>query len=119
MPPWNTYEFKQLQKLWYRRLKKAGFEDAEKFRGGQLVLKISSRVLPDDSAKAEYYRQLALHVQNATFDTKIERLVMEYRAEGYRIKDIVELLEKKRLGRHRQTIRHIINKYEAKWKLRK
>lgn len=112
---------RQLQREWYRKLKKTGFVDAEKLSGNDMVLKRSasdayrqaSKVTRD--AKQAYFDQMCYHAYQEHFDKKIDELVIKMRAEGANIKGICAQLKKKGYERHQQTVRFIIRKYENRW----
>lgn len=122
---WQTKAFRDLQKIWNEKLREAGFEDAEALINGQLVLRQratnSYRGISDVQRenKILYYELLAQNTYLEAFCDRVDRLVMERRSQGIKIKVISE--ELRQLGErcHRETIRHIIRKYEVKWKIRK
>lgn len=122
---WKTKTFLTLQREWDQKLKASGFEDAEKSIGGTARLKQRAsnsyrgaiQVLRE--AKLEYYRSLTYHFHETEFSDEVERLIMERRAEGVLIKSICEQLRSMGERCHRETVRHIIRKYEIKWGMKK
>lgn len=122
---WQTAKFKELERLWYERLESIGFKDAEKTINGNSVLKQrasnSYRAAHqiEREAKLAYYNLLAGYYQQATIQDPVERLVIERRSEGFKIKQISEELRRLEERCHRETIRNIIRKYEIKWGIKK
>jgi hypothetical protein len=122
---WQTEMFRALQSEWELVLKKAGFVDAEKLISGTLVLRqrasnaYRQASLLERQQKQKYYELLGAGFHAEWFEDTVEALVMERRSQGVSIKNIcIEL--KAHGGRcHRETVRSIIAKYEAKWRVRR
>jgi hypothetical protein len=126
---WQTPAFKELEREWHDRLREAQFKDAEKLVNGRLVLRRSANGLSDAyrdapssierANKLRYYEILGIGFNSTEFDDEVESLVLERRSEGTKIKHICE--ELRQLGErcHRQTVRHIIRKYELKWGIKR
>ena len=122
---WQTIQFKKLEKEWDLTLKEAGFIDAERTVGDERVLsqnapnayRQTNKVIIE--SKVEYFTLLTKHAGDEKFEDKIDELVMNLRANGYKIREICENL--KQIGQkcHRQTVRFIIRGYEHKWGIRK
>lgn len=121
----QTKAFKALQIEWDEILRRSGFKDAEKRQGAndQLRQRASNayRGAPETirENKAHYYELLGEFFYQEVFDDDVERLVMERRSEGVKIKDISRELRELGERSHRETIRHIIYKFEAKWGIKK
>ena len=121
---WQTKEFKELEKEWYSRLKEAGFGDAEKEDSGLLKQRASNCYRQEDAirreAKMQYYILLGQALNQETeFRDDVERFVMERKAEGFTIERISEELKNRNERCYRGTIRKIIQKYEARWQVKK
>ncbi len=118
---WQTRRFKLLQDEWYKRIE----NDAEKIINGEHVLKQRAsnsyrsinRIAREN--KQRYYELLGSYFHKEAFQDGVEKLVMERKANGITIRLISE--ELKRIGErcHRETIRHIIQKYEKKWGIKR
>lgn len=115
-PYWTTKSFKELEKVWYKKLKKARFYDEEKTVGTKRVLITRSRVVKEDGGAEEYFRQLLKHSFESKYDNSLHKAVMRRRALGWLIKDIAAGIKP---PMHRKSIRDIIHKYENRWGIRK
>lgn len=122
---WQTESFKSLEREWYARLEKAKFEDAEETVNGNSHLKQrasnsyrNARAV-EREAKYAYYQMLASFCNEEAFQDRVERFVLERRAEGAKIKEICEELRKMNERCYRNTIARIIVKYEIKWGIKK
>ena len=100
----NKKDLAGLQKKWYAKLKKEGFDDIER---NENDLKISSSRLFIRhkytkelwEAKQEYYR-LAEHFLNEyPFPNEFERLVWEYHTNAISLADIADLLKKAKISK--------------------
>ena len=106
----NTPNFRKLQKEWYEKLKKSGFEDIEHFKNGDMVPKILS---PKDAVRMgvsmeqiedgfEYYRSAGIFLHEYKFASEFDRKFWEMHASGSFIIEIKlnrEInLELKRIG---------------------
>lgn len=122
---WQTKKFKELEKQWYERLKDIGFTDEEKLLNGHSVLKqrtsncYRSAAAVEREAKSAYYTALAFYTGEQAFRDGVERLIMERRAHGKKIKEISIELRSLNQRCHRETIRLVIQKYEIQWGMRK
>jgi len=122
---WESDSFKKLQQKWYEKLKKSGFDDAERVVGDELKLKQRAtnayvqapRVVRQ--AKLDYYRALCEYVHREKFKNEADELIMLRRSEGITIKQISKELKKLGFKHHRQTIRYVIRKYEHRWNIKK
>lgn len=123
---WQTKEFKDLEAEWYGKLEEQEFTDIEKTVNGKNLLKQNASncygraSITTIDAKQRYYELLQqAFEEEIEFKDCIERLVMERKSCGIRIKNICLELEEMGKKRYRGTVRKIINKYEAKWGVKK
>lgn len=125
---WQTKKFKALQNKWEKKLLESGFVDAEKMFYGSLHLKqpvcnyvyrYNMFVEAVRENRQLYFELLGEFFHKEQFNDEVERLIMERRAEGVKIKHICEELKSLKERCHRQTVRLIIRKYEIKWGIRK
>ena len=122
---WQTQTFKEIEDYWYGQLERFGFKDAEKTINGNSVLKQSASnsyrnaKQVERDAKLAYYSLLQGHCNQEAFQDDIEKLVIERRADGFKIKQICEELRSLNERSHRETVRKIIVKYELKWGIKK
>jgi hypothetical protein len=118
---WQTQSFKELQNEWEAKLKDAGFKDIETDINGNRVLgQVSSNSYrgvsdTEKETRVRYFDILRSRFHEESFLDLVERIIMERRIDGVKIKDIS--LELKAMGERscRDTIRSIIKKYERKW----
>lgn len=68
--------------------------------------------------KTIYYSLLTERIASANFANDIDRLILTWYAEGERIRDICEELEKLGMRRTRGSVRFIIRRYEMAWGMR-
>lgn len=122
---WQTERFKSLERQWYDDLEKAGFKDAEETVNGNSFLKQrasngyrNAREVERET-KFAYYSLLQSFCNEEAFQDRVERLVLERRSEGAKIKEICEELKKLGERCYRNTIAKIIRKYEIKWGIKK
>ena len=120
-----TDQFKRLQRKWYKKLEKSGFQDHEKLVGSSLVLSQSAGfalrhepTLLTAEAKLEYYLKLSEMVAKESFENNRDRVIMECAGQGLKICAIAKELKKRKIKCHRLTIGFVIRRYEHKWKIR-
>lgn len=124
MTYWKIPSFRALQQTWYERLRDEGFQDAEEFVDGEMVLKHSAVhpcQLKDKTTcetKEEYYRVLAQRAQESSFQNDVDHFILALYAEGKKIKLICEELQKRGTRRCRNTVTFTVRRYEMKWGLR-
>lgn len=131
MKYWQTRKFNQLHDEWYEKLKSKGFVDQEKKIGSKYeLIQQSSNVYRQASDvirenKIAYFDLLQEHIAKDIFSNEVHKVIMERRALGFKIKEIVSTLEelglrsdRKTKNIDRKTIRYIIRNYEHKWKIR-
>lgn len=92
--------FADIQKKWYAKLKKSGFEDAERPEGDRFALKNPSEackrdiVIKDYYAKLEYYSMARKFIHDYKFESNLEKVIWEYHSEGVSVRNIAKLLKK-------------------------
>ncbi len=118
---WKTKHFKLQAKIWNQKLEEVGFVDAEVELKGDRALKQKATNAYRQATELEresrlgYYRLLGHLASNTQFQNELEELVMLRHADGATIKEIVQEINSKGLSFHRQTIRHIIRRWQMKW----
>lgn len=116
---WKNRQLKIQLKVWNEKLKQSGFEDAEVELKNDRALKQRAtnayrQASPlEREARLDYYRILGHLSQNTEFTTELERNVMTLYANGSTICEIAG-----QINRHRQTIRHIIRRWQMRWGIR-
>lgn len=104
--PKKPSNFKELQKLWYSKLKQKGFEDIErneyhlkdpssKFARTTGRSESSLTSIARD-AKRDYYLMATDFLNTHTFETKLDENIWAYHTEGISCRDIAKLLNKVR-----------------------
>lgn len=91
---------KALQKKWYAKLKKEGFEDLEDARE-QLIEYHGSRfgsesVQITKNITEEYYRVAGHFLHDWDFKTATEKVIWSLHADGQTVRDIAAVLKKQR-----------------------
>ncbi len=105
----NDYE--KLRAIWYKKLEREGFNDIEqdednlKSWSSQFKRKVS---LDSWQAKAAYYYMAESFLNDYKFESRVERIIWEYHANGISIRDIVKLLQKVRIKRHKEQVNAVI-----------
>lgn len=100
----NKSQLKDLQKLWYQKLKASGFEDIEDTESPREYLKtwhscyFLHRHEPETfQLQQEYYRRASHFLHDHSFQTPSERLIWQYHTDGMSQRDIAETLKSKGL----------------------
>ena len=105
-------EFKKLQRKWYSKIAKKGFEDIEK--DGDLLKEYHAYYIhaqyeeTKDTAKAEYYRLAGGFLYTHKFKDQKSRAIWELHADGVSIRDIEKKLKSRKFKTYRDEIDHII-----------
>ena len=119
MKYWETDEFKALQSDWYARLESSGFKDEESYYLKRTQFRLDDNKDPiRRKAKEEYFHVLFEIAMEAEYKSETDFLVLTWHAVGWKIKEIVEELERRGLRRCRTAVRFIIRRYEMKWGIR-
>jgi hypothetical protein len=93
-------ELKKLQRDWYKKLKRDGFQDIEQPDGN---LKVWSQSLNNDrhlgrhtsrrQAHAEYYYYANQWLNEGKFDLRLDKIIWEYHSNGISMRGISKLLK--------------------------
>lgn len=122
--PLNDYA--KLKKIWYDKLEKSGFDDIEDDQErlksySSIFVRKDQRMNALDTwqAKAAYYSMAEQFLNDFEFESKFQRIVWEYHANGISIRDISKLLKKARVKRtiNRDAIWLIIKELEHEMKV--
>lgn len=103
----KSKEFKKLQKTWYAKLKKNGFEDAET---DEDHLKVWStrwareRYVAEAESRAAYYELANKFLQEHKFSSNLQKVIWEYHSKGVSYRDISKTLKKARIKKISYTI---------------
>jgi hypothetical protein len=115
---WKTQSFHQHHRLWERKLKENGFEDCEIERKGERFLKQYSHNCYRQASPLEretrlnYYCLIGRLANSITNER--DKLILTLHSEGLTNQAILKLTGIK----HRNTITHIIRRYQHKWQIR-
>ncbi len=117
-------KFKALQKVWYDKLAKSGFEDIERDEENlkfPLINKFSESeketYLEHWKAQRDYYYMATHFLNSYKFETKLEEIIWAYHAEGISVRDIAKLLNRvKKEKTNRTSVWQIIKKLEKTMK---
>lgn len=127
-------EYDKLKKIWYKKLAKHKDKNGEKFediekneydfkkntslnRASGRNVSSSSRVSQD--AKRDYYIMAEHFLNEHEFESRIERIIWEYHANGLSVRNIVKILNKVNSKRaygnkvYRDRVWKIINTLET------
>lgn len=95
-PPKST-SYEVQRKYWYKKLADKGFVDIEKsilrFHDGTAQFR-RERSTRSWQAKQAYYIMAEHFLNDHNFNSKLERVIWEYHANGISMRDIVQLLMK-------------------------
>lgn len=101
-------DYEKERDKWYAKLKKAGFEDAE--RNENDLKQGSSRLFIRHKyaavlweSKQEYYRLAEFFLNEHKFESELERAVWEYHTNGISASDISETLRKAKVTKLKTT----------------
>lgn len=119
---WQSQKFKTLQTKWYQELKESGFIDIED-EGLRLKQRASNCYRTQEQVVIEskrlYYELLGECAHNDVFKDGVEKLVIERRSTGIKIKDICQELKDMGERCSPDAIRKILRGYEKKWGIAK
>lgn len=121
---WRKKSFKILQREWNKKLVETGFVDAEIEIKSDRILKqratnsYRQATQLERESRLEYYCFLGYLAHNTVFPSELEKFVMIRHAEGASIREITDELTLRGIVRHRQTIRHVIRRWQTKWGIR-
>lgn len=118
---WQTSKFKNLQKIWNKKLEESGFCDAE--ANGKLRQNSANcyrtKVCTVIANKQRYFELLGQRFHEENFMDPVDAYVIERRAQGTSFVKIREELRSQGKKNGRETIRKIIRFYERKWNIAK
>lgn len=94
-------EYLELQAIWDKKLKEAGFKDLEQRKDGLLKEWANEPVRKYTKqradAKYEYYRSAGQFFHHFEFANKVEKRIFELHSEGISIRSIVKMLTVEKL----------------------
>jgi len=117
-------EYEILKREWDRRLKEDGLgyiEDIENTNEDPYIIQVYKKLAPlQRVAQEEYFILVNMKVMNPNTEYKrpIDKLIMQWYADGVKIKTMVEKLAELGMPRERKTIRYIIRRYIMAWRIR-
>lgn len=111
---YKTKEFKSLEKEWYRKLAKEGFDDAEDTSKDYRPLvawhsfRFSKTTVTQRDALDLYYHRAKELLSTYEFKCNIHRLIWELHSEGYSKRKIEKAISGHKDSLKREWIGHII-----------
>ncbi len=100
----HSNNLKKLQAVWYKKLKKSGFDDIEKneyelIEPSSIFSRTTGRsesslTTIGKEAKRDYYMMATDFLNTYEFTSDLERIIWEYHSNGLSLKDICETLNK-------------------------
>lgn len=89
-------DYQKLKEVWYKKLERSGFVDAE--RDEYTLKQYSSRfnqaeVVRNWHSKTEYYSMAGQFLNTHKFASRLEKVIWEYHANGVSVRDIAKLLK--------------------------
>lgn len=94
---------KDLQKLWYKKLKDSGFEDIEDENNELKVWSSAFRrkkSLVSWEAKESYYHMANKFLNEYQFENSLDKIVWEYHSNAISMRDISDLLIKTKVKKN-------------------
>lgn len=94
-------KFLALQKKWYAKLEKSGFEDIEDgehlkmSRGQRLAEVVKAGKYSFQSSKQEYYRLAGFFLYDHTFESTKDKIIWEVHSQGMAYREISSFMLKK------------------------
>lgn len=104
-------EFKKLQREWYRKLKKSGFEDAEQdeVNLNQWSTYIKHRHTPSEfQAQQEYFQLAGQFLHNYRFLDDRDKQIWTLHSEGLTISEICKVITDPR--KSKSTVRNVVTR---------
>jgi len=112
-------ELKKLQKIWYARLKKKGFEDIER---NETELKVYSENIIKNAArgrkninheiwcqsKTEYFRMAEHFLNENKFENKILKYIWDLHSQGVSARNISKKLKSLKIKKDKTTVHRIV-----------
>lgn len=100
-------EFNKLKQVWYKKLKKSGFEDIElneKYLKNPSSKFLRKRSLDTFQNRENYYYMATCFLNDYKFKTRLDKIVWEYHANGISVRNIVMLLKTVKIRCNRDSI---------------
>jgi hypothetical protein len=118
-PKANKTEYEKLRDVWYAKLAKSGFVDAEQdeeyLKQGSSARAYLQR--PTWRHQVEYYQMATDMLNTYKFASKVEQVIWEYHANGISTRDIATTLNKVRKKKIlRMTVWRIVRRLEIEMK---
>lgn len=119
----KTKQFKKLQKHWYGRLAKEGFDDIERNDNSNLKTDALTNVLhlysvDQFNIKEDYYRLAGQFLHEHKFDSDLERTIWYMHSEGISVVNIIKSLKAKKQVAYKDLIHGIVKKLANEMKLK-
>lgn len=114
----KTYQ--QLRDVWYKRLKRSGFNDIEDSEGNlkDFTYKQVKRHLHVWESSGHYFELATSFLNEHEFESSRDRIIWEYHANALSTRDIAKLLKRVRITTNRQTVWDTISKLQTIMKKR-
>lgn len=122
--PYNK-ELQKLKTLWYKKLKRSGFEDIENKHGDFKVTSYTRIAASKNngvdyetlkvkrSAAEEYYRMAGMFLHDHTFEFSRERRIWSMHCEGVGVRDISRKLRVSKIIMGRSMISQVLKKLKT------
>lgn len=114
--PKKQPSFEETQAKWYKKLERSGFEDIE---SDQNNLKVWSSVffarhsIEQIQAKQAYYQMATNFLGDHKFETRREKIIWEYHANGISYRDISKTLKRVNVKLSHTAVQNIVHKLQA------
>lgn len=110
----HSKEFKELQKHWYSKLERTGFDDVESNEDmltdwHSTHFKERNRST-DIGAIEEYYRIAGHFLHSYQFESKKEQTIWSYHSEGLSVRDIVSVMRTRRFKVYKRLVHETIQR---------
>lgn len=131
---YETEEFKELQKNWYKKLKEEGFVDIEKEKhgfksyiyangAGLVEGKKNQYSATYRNSKIEYYRAAEHFLNEYKFKSNLDKVIWEYHSNGISTREISKLLADAKVLKTSyttiwQTVKRIRTLMKKKYKIK-
>lgn len=90
----NSNDFKKLQKKWYDKLAKSGFEDIEKDEDYLKKYSTIDNVKNIQPVNETYYRLAGQFFYDYKFKTLTEKIIWKYHSEGFTYSELPDKVKK-------------------------
>jgi hypothetical protein len=124
--PFKTKEFKDLQKIWNKKLERSGFEDIERkdsvgARSGRLKTHALKNIVDNYTAeefavKEEYYRLAGQFLHEYKFKSDKDKTIWRMHSEGISYLDIIKALKKKGVTAYKDLVQKTIERLAEEMK---